>query len=215
VTAPRGRTGRTQRRSPSPRLRQVPRRRRGHCQHAHRHRPAGRLMPHRRDQARWAPDQCEPTPRISHDQRQRRLLVASSCIGCKRLRDAKASLSCTFRWWQVMGSNHRRLSRRFYRERPPLTQTMPDVLKRLISKHSSVSSTTTQPRSWKTVQERPGNVYPVRFIVRQARRSPMTASSCTATPKRVMAVVSAGSQEAATGAPVRSRAAWPERAAAW
>ena len=47
-----------------------------------------------------------------------------------------------------MGSNHRRLSRRFYRERPPLKQTRPDVLKRLISRQSSVFSTTTQPRSW-------------------------------------------------------------------
>jgi hypothetical protein len=45
---------------------------------------------------------------------RQRLLVASGCMPYRRVRDAGASLSWGFRWWQVQGSNLGRLSRRFY-----------------------------------------------------------------------------------------------------
>jgi len=50
---------------------------------------------------------------------RQQLSVASGCMTQKHIRDAKASLSWRFSWWQVLGSNQRRLSRRFYRE--PIT----------------------------------------------------------------------------------------------
>ena len=49
---------------------------------------------------------------------RKRLLVAVGCMAQSRVRAAKASLSWCVSWWQVLGSNQRRLSRRFYRERP-------------------------------------------------------------------------------------------------
>ena len=52
----------------------------------------------------------------------RPLLLASGCIAWMRVRDAVASLSWCFVWWQVLGSNQRRLSRRFYR---PLVRVVP------------------------------------------------------------------------------------------
>ncbi len=48
--------------------------------------------------------------------RTRLRFVASGCMSQTRGRGTEAPLSCGFDWWQVMGSNHRRLSRRFYRE---------------------------------------------------------------------------------------------------
>jgi hypothetical protein len=77
-----------------------------------------------------APDNCPPTRpnadqiggRPSHvyptTSGRQRLLVASGCMARKLIRDAVASLSWGCPWWQVLGSNQRRLSRRFYRELP-------------------------------------------------------------------------------------------------
>ena len=53
--------------------------------------------------------------------------VASGCIPRKRLRGARAPLSWCFVMWQVVDSNHRRRSRRFYSplappESPPADQ---------------------------------------------------------------------------------------------
>jgi hypothetical protein len=47
---------------------------------------------------------------------RQRLSVTSGCMTRKRIRDAVAPLSWGFPWWQVLGSNQRRLSRRFYRQ---------------------------------------------------------------------------------------------------
>jgi hypothetical protein len=41
-------------------------------------------------------------------------LVASGCLGWKQVRGTGAPLSWCFVLWQVLGSNQRRLSRRFY-----------------------------------------------------------------------------------------------------
>jgi hypothetical protein len=76
---------------------------------------------------------------------RRRLLVASSCLGCRQVRDAEASLSCTFRWWQVMGSNHRRLSRGFTESRqalPRMLFTCRDVVIGVTGQPLNHSSTT-------------------------------------------------------------------------
>ncbi len=67
------------------------------------------------NQARRGCNRPSAIPRMSHDQPHTAApsgiwLHAPTCN-----RDAKASLSCCFAWWQVLGSNQRRLSRRFYR----------------------------------------------------------------------------------------------------
>ena len=49
-------------------------------------------------------------------------VVAVSCLGWKRVRGARAPLSWYLVWWQVLGSNQRRLSRRFYRPLPLATR---------------------------------------------------------------------------------------------
>ncbi len=86
-----------------------------------------------------APDNC-PLTRLNTGQTggepshvypttsgRQRLLVASGCIARNRIRDAVASLSWGFPWWQVLGSNQRRLSRRFYRPLDPTSHMPPDL----------------------------------------------------------------------------------------
>ena len=51
-------------------------------------------MPH--NQARCPPDRREPSHVYPTTSGRRRLLVASGCLGCRQVRDARASLSCTF-----------------------------------------------------------------------------------------------------------------------
>jgi hypothetical protein len=66
------------------------------------------------------PDWREPSHVYPTTSGRRRLLVASGCMAWRRVRDAGASLSWGYCWWQVQGSNLGRLSRRFYR---PLRMT--------------------------------------------------------------------------------------------
>ena len=66
---------------------------------------------------RYAP----PSPSHEYPATSRRWLrsMAFGCMAQTRVRGTEAPLSCGFTWWQVMDSNHRRRSRRFYRE--PIT----------------------------------------------------------------------------------------------
>ena len=63
------------------------------------------------DTVQIGPDPSHVYPTYSGRQR---LSVTSGCMTRKRIRDAVAPLSWGFPWWQVLGSNQRRLSRRFY-----------------------------------------------------------------------------------------------------
>jgi hypothetical protein len=48
----------------------------------------------------------------------RRRFAASDCIREKLAQGRGSTLNWCFGWWQVLGSNQRRLSRRFYRALP-------------------------------------------------------------------------------------------------
>jgi hypothetical protein len=64
-------------------------------------------------------DRANAIPRISHDQRQE---AASGGVWLHRPRSTQrrhSAVSLDFSWWQVLGSNQRRRSRRFYREPIP------------------------------------------------------------------------------------------------
>ena len=81
-------------------------------------------QPTSRNQASTRPDMAAighpPSHTYPTNSGTQPLPVASGCMPPTCNRDAIASLSCSFAWWQVLGSNQRRLSRRFYR---PLHQT--------------------------------------------------------------------------------------------
>ena len=60
-------------------------------------------------------------PHISHGQRLAAALMASSCMYFEQASAAASRLIWCSGWWQVLGSNQRRLSRRFYSYPPPAT----------------------------------------------------------------------------------------------
>jgi hypothetical protein len=111
------RTRRAQHRSPASRLCEVHRWRRQSRQHAHRCRPAGLLMTASRPCLQRDPSHAYPTATGIWPP-----LVASGCLGWKQVRGTGAPLSWCFVLWQVLGSNQRRLSRRFYRPLPLATR---------------------------------------------------------------------------------------------
>jgi hypothetical protein len=90
-------------------------------------------------------DQAAAIPRISHDQR---LTAASDGIwlhACKQNQGRCSAPELVFCWWQVLGSNQRRLSRRFYREPPQRVAGRSDLAKRDRSAWQAGGPATLQP----------------------------------------------------------------------
>jgi len=120
----------------------------------------------------------------------------------RRVRDAEASLSWHVSWWQVLGSNQRRLSRRFYRQ-----PSMHTICGR---RPAATSPAACSP----TAAFRPGSVREklrphMPSELRRCTRSARTAAECCGTGTEPRYGRDRGSRECDQPGSRRGRSGWP------